>query len=145
MARYAKICRLTEHAPPGQGISIRQRGACREHVLAQRDLSRQGNVCGKRVVDLTVWIWGKANAREEIVKLSHLGVAQSSGGSLQIGKRLVEGLDVRAVAAPVKWLVPDNVLQRLRHHHSFHGMVIVRRGCALAVHGSGCDSASGIA
>jgi len=145
MAGDAKICRLIKNSESCQGVPIRQRRACGQHILTQGDMTRQWDIRGKRVVEAAIWVRRKANAREELTKFAHLSSIKPGRSGLQIRKRLIERLDIRTIPSPMKWFVPDDVLQRLCHHYSFHRMIIIRDHHPLTIDDRTCQSSSRIA
>src|SRR5688572_27509670 len=92
----------------------------RQAVFSERDMSGKRHVGGECVVEVAKRIGRKADARQEIPKLAHLRGAQTNGRPLKIREGAVKELDAGLVAAPMKRLVADDVLQGLRHHYAFH-------------------------
>ena len=133
VAGAAEVLRAVELCESAFGISIWQRRAVGKFAIAQHDHSAERDVGRERVVEVAVWVWWEADAREEVPELTHLRCGERGRRALQVRERAVERFDVRTIAAPVKWLVPDDVLHGLGDHHTFHRVKRVRDERALMI------------
>ena len=88
-------------------------------------MAGQGHVGGERIVELPVGIRRKTDGRQKIFQFLHFIGRQPACRRLQVGESRVELFQPIPVAPPVKRLVADDVLQRLRHHRPFHRMKMV--------------------
>src|SRR5262245_4260143 len=65
----------------------------------------------QRIVDVAVRVWWVDDVLQKFLECRHLGVSELAVAAEQPDKRRVEFLDALAVAAPVKRLGADDVLE----------------------------------
>jgi hypothetical protein len=94
---------------------------------AGEEVASQCKITWQTVIDVTIRVGRKTNGREEVLKFLHFIRCELFVVALQIFKGLIEFLQSVAVAAPMMRLLLNDVLQRLGHHRSLHG-VPVRTG-----------------
>src|SRR5919197_2138708 len=85
-------------------------------------MTGQWQIGRERIIKISKTVWRKSNRGQKGLELFHFVSGQICRGGLKIGKGLVKLFDSRAISAPMKGLVADDVLHRLSHHRAFHGV-----------------------
>src|SRR6266850_3882626 len=109
---------------PDERVAVRKLRPCRQQATADGVMTRYRQICRKGVVKVPKGIGWKIYGRQKIFKLLQLIRRQGSRRRLQIRECLIKLLQASAIAAPMKRLVSDDILERNCDCRAFHGMKV---------------------